>query len=624
MARKSNKSKSKSKSNKSRSNALTTKPKKIKALSQELGQILQNATIAHQQGQFAQAEKLYRTVLSARPDYPAANKFMGFLAKDVGQSEHAIKFLEASLVGAPNDAEVLNEYGILLAERRDYEQAIRYLDKACKLEPRNHNARYNLATAQYENKEFRSALSNLEIILKLAPNNLEAITNTANSLTELNRLPEAVELYAQAAKIAPSNSKVISNYLFNLNYVADLDADELVRLHREVASNLPAPQPNPNNRPKNHLTRIGYVSNDLHTHSVSYFFEPLLREHNKEKYEVFCYYNGTVNDEQTDRLKDLSSYWRDIADKSDEALFSQIRSDNIDILIDLSGHTKNNRLNVFAMKAAPIQATWLGYPNSTGLSAIDYRIVDSVSDPEYNDLSNPESKSDKPCSEKLLRLPHGFLSYKTNTPTAEEQSPAPSIDKGYITFGSFNNLLKVNDRVINAWAKILSELPNAKLLIKDRRFSQPEVADGILAKFSALGIAPERIELRGAIKSNDEHMNLYHQIDIALDTFPYNGTTTTAEALSMGVPVVTFNGDRHAARVGASILQAVGEPSLIADNLDQYIELAIALGKEPEKLNALRSGLSEKMSASDFCNAKQFASEMEAAFEQMLVEKGLA
>jgi protein O-GlcNAc transferase len=292
---------------------------------------------------------------------------------------------------------------------------------------------------------------------------------------------------------------------------------------------------------------------------------------------------------------------------SDEALAERIRHDGIDILVDLVGHTAMNRLLVFARRPAPIQVTWLGYPNTTGLTAIDYRLVDAVTD--------PEGEADALASETLVRLPGGFLCYGGHG-GAPAPGPAPCLATGTVTFGSFNSPPKLSAATLDAWAQVLARLPESRLLLKGKPFADAATRALYLGRLAERGVAPERVEL-AAWLPDQAHLALYDRIDIALDPFPYNGTTTTCQALWMGVPVVALRGDRHASRVGASLLTQIGLTDLIADSVEAYVETAIALAGDPARLADLRHSLRPRMAASPLCDATGFARKIEQAYRTM-------
>jgi predicted O-linked N-acetylglucosamine transferase (SPINDLY family) len=323
---------------------------------------------------------------------------------------------------------------------------------------------------------------------------------------------------------------------------------------------------------------------------------------------VTCYANGSEEDATTERLKALSDAWRIVAAKSDDEAHALIRDDRIDILVDLAGHTGRNRMTLFARRAAPIQVTYLGYPNTTGLKAMDYRFTDAMADP----VGSTEALH----TETLVRLDGGFLCYRP-----PEDGPAvaepPVVASGCITFGSFNTLAKVNVALIARWSAILAGVPDSRLVLKARSFADPVARDYILQLFVQNGIAPERIELSDWTADTRSHLERYAGIDIALDTFPYNGTATTCEALWMGVPVVTMAGRVHASRVGASLLSRIGLDALIASSPEAYLRAAIDLAHDLPRLRDLRGALRARMAASPLMDSARIARAVEAAYRTM-------
>ena len=430
-------------------------------------------------------------------------------------------------------------------------------------------------------------------------------------MKKFNRYEEAEASYRQAIILDPNYNHAYNNKNLCLNYSSLRSPLFIYQQHLEFEKQfggleVRTPLSLPVKKQPGDKLRVGYVSGDLNKHSVAYFFEPLLQNHNPNAIETFCYYNDKKIDEITDRLITTSNNWHSIFGVSDTDVINLIKNDKIDILVDLSGHTDKNRLLVFAQKPAPIQVTWLGYPNTTGLSAIDYRLTDIIADPigEADDLH----------SETLLRLPNGFQCYKGDqTVIADVNLPQKS--NGYITFGSFNNLSKVTPEVIQVWSKILHAIPTSRLILKNSQLNHGKKQ--LLELFKQEGIAEDRIKLYGALASTEEHLTLYNAIDIGLDPFPFNGATTTCEALWMGVPVITLLGDRHVARVGASILTNIGLTDFIAQDIDDYVELAIKMAANTDYLQETRQGLRERMESSPLCNGKSFACNIENAYQDM-------
>lgn len=354
--------------------------------------------------------------------------------------------------------------------------------------------------------------------------------------------------------------------------------------------------------------RVGYISPDFHAHSVAYFVESLLKAHNRTQFELFGYYNNVIEDSTNIRLKSYFDHWNNISGIPDVQIANKIFEDEIDILVDLAGHSANNSLAVLIQKPAPVQVTWLGYPNTSGLSAVDYRITDSIAD--------PVGKADTFHSETLVRLPNGFLCYQGNT-DLPISTHLPFDKNGYFTFGSFNNFVKVTPQVISVWSKVLSSVPNSKLILKSSQFADSLSKQHCLTIFKNHDISPSRIKLLSSFPSSYDHMTYYDEIDLALDPFPYNGTTTTFEALWMGVPTLTLLGNVHAARVGASILSRIQLDSYIAKSEADYIQLAIGKSQSLDELRILRRSLRSVMKNSPLCKEKDFASEMESAYQQM-------
>ena len=536
-----------------------------------LGVILQEL------GRFEEAEASYRQALLLKPDYALVHFSLGDILKELGRFEEAEASYRQALLLKPDYAEVYNNLGMILNK----------LDK--------------LEEAKLSYKQ--------AIILK--PDFAEAHNNLGNTLKKLGRLEKAEASYRQATLLKPNYALAYSNKNLCLNYSFLLSPLFIYQQHLEFEKQfggleVRTPLSLPVKKIPGNKLRIGYVSGDFNNHSVAYFFEPLLQHHNANAVEIFCYYNNKKIDETTNRLITSSDHWRSIFGVSNADVLNLIKNDKIDILVDLSGHTGKNRLLVFAQKPAPIQVTWLGYPNTTGLSAIDYRFTDIIADPigEADDLH----------SETLLRLPNGFQCYKGNE-TVLVDINLPQKRRGYITFGSFNNLSKVTPEMIKIWSKILHAVPTSHLLLKSSQLNNH--ASPYLDLFIKEGISEDRIELFGWLTNKNDHLELYNAIDIGLDPFPFNGATTTCEALWMGVPVITLLGDRHVGRVGASILTNVGLKDFIAQDIDGYIELASKMASNIEYLQEIRQSLRKRMESSLLCDGNSFARDIENAYQYM-------
>jgi predicted O-linked N-acetylglucosamine transferase (SPINDLY family) len=428
------------------------------------------------------------------------------------------------------------------------------------------------------------------------------------------RIEEAIAAYRRALEIRPGDQWAHSNMLIAMNsrppseHGGGLLAEHVEWARRHAAGLYPAGTARfGNDSSQGRRLRVGYVSPDFRRHSVAYFVQPILAGHDHQQFEVFCYASVRRPDEVTAALKSQADQWRDIAAMSDEQAAEMIRADRIDILVDLAGHTANHRLTLFARRAAPVQVTYLGYPNTTGLATMDYRLTDAAADPPGTTESH--------YTERLVRLPHGFLCYMP--PGHAPEPRAMSAANGSpITFASFNNLAKVTQAMVGLWAKILRRVPDSILLLKAGALADQATQARVRAEFDRHGIGADRIELRGREPSPARHLAMYHRVDVALDTSPYNGTTTTCEALWMGVPVVTLAGQSHASRVGASLLTCADLAMLIARGEEEYVAIVSQLAHDLERRLALAATLRQKMQGT-ICTARRFLADLEAAYVWM-------
>jgi len=488
--------------------------------------------------------------------------------------------------------------------------AIESIRKSLQIDPSDANAHNTLGNIYMEKGDILNALDCFNTATTIDPDFAEAHNHKGGALLRLRRIKEAIESYERAISINPLNIEALNNRNLALNYDNSYSDTQIFQKHHEFGKifdqSLARFQRSP--RPKEKL-RIGYVSADFRQHSVNYFFEPVLRNHNKTIIEIYCYHNSNKEDSVTEKLKGFADQWRPIKNLSDEQAAQLINDDEIDILVDLSGHTNGSRLALFGLKPAPIQCTWLGYPNTTGLTTIDYRLTDELTDP----LDAPEIN----YTETLYRIDNGFSCYQGDhvaVPANKIEGPKSSPD---ITFGCFNNLIKVTDEVISVWSKILHEVPHSRLILKTGLSGADDLMAPILGQFSGAGIDPERIIIKDRIEDWAEHLKLYNEIDIGLDPFPYNGTTTTCEALWMGIPVIVLAGAKHASRVGHSLVTRVGYPELSAENIHKYVTIACELANDPDRLSTTKNNLRPRMLASSLCDHKGFTYKLEAAYQTM-------
>ena len=484
------------------------------------------------------AQLLFEDVLELDPGHADALHFMGLTGHRVRDLGFAMEYFERSIQARPNDALFHNNLGSILVQAGRTDEAAVFFRKALEIDPALHAARANLIFVM--------------VLLESAR-------------------PE--DVYAEHVAWAK------------------IHADPL----------LAQAKPHGNSRDPERRLRIGYVSADFRQHALSYFIEPALARHDSSAFEVFCYHSGRVVDDVTRRLAQYADHWDEIFDLDDTQATELIRSHGIDILVDLSGHLRDNRLLVFARKPAPIQVTYLAYPNTTGMSAIDYRFTDALCD--------PPGATERYYRETLIRLPRCMWCYQPRADMPAVSS-SPAMQNGGVTFASMNGASKVTTRMLSLWGRILGKVPGSRIVFATvPEQGQARIRDAL----SQAGVAVERISMHDRLPT-EEFWALYQGIDIMLDTFPMNGGTTTCEALWLGVPVITRSGDIFQSRAGLSILGAMGLDELIAGSDDEYERIAVDLARDGVRLADLRAGLRERMRASPLTDARAFARDLEAAY----------
>ncbi len=565
------------------------------------------------QGRLEEAIFNYQKALQLNPDLIGVYHNIGAAFKDQGRLEEAIFNYQKTLQLNPDSAETYYNLGVALNEQGRIDEAISNYQKALQLNPNYADAYNNLGIVFYVQGRLSEAIACYRKAVQLKPDFAVAYNNVADAFKDQGRLSEAISCYQKALQLKPDFSVAHSNLLFSLHYHDSTDPVELFLQHQQWAARHASPlattiQPHLNDRSTDRTLRVGYVSPDFSMHPVAHFIEPVIASHDRTAFEIFCYSDVACPDPVTDHLKSLAGCWRDIYGMSDEQVVDLIRNDQIDILVDLAGHTAYNRMLLFARKPAPVQVAYLGYPNSTGLTTMDYRITDSWAD--------PLGQTDHLYTEELARLPHGFLCYKPpdNCP---ETAKLPALKTRQITFGSFNNLAKVTPEVIALWSAILAAVPQAQMIMKSKALADKNTRQRIQEMFVKNSVRAAQINLIGFVPSFAEHLALYNSVDIGLDTFPYNGATTTCEALWMGVPVIVLAGGRHVSRLGVSLLSRVGLKSLIAGKSEEYMEKAVQLAGDLKQLQELRTNLRDMMLNSTLTDASGFTHSLEEAFQKM-------
>jgi protein O-GlcNAc transferase len=567
-------------------------------------------------GDHPSAIESYNKAISLNPDYVHAYNNLGNVLMNMGNLEQAQNVFERSIRINPSYAQAHNNLGNVLKDSRRLQEALDAYKKAIELNPAYANAYYNMANVLKDlNMSAEAAACYLKAI-EIQPVNPEAFNNLGNLYKDQGRIKDAISCYEKAVDLMPGYAQAHSNLLLTLHYDDPADPNRTFLHHeawakRHASIFMDKDITHLNDRSAHRTIRIGYISPDFRVHSVAYFMKGILSSHDSETFEVYCYSDVVRPDSFTREFKTLPHQWRDIRGISDEEVATIIRQDRIDILVDLAGHTANNRMLVFARKPAPVQVTYLGYPNTTGLNTMDYRITDSWAD--------PPGEQDRLYTEELIRLPNGFLCYQAPEDAPEVKEP-PALKSGHLTFGSFNHRPKITEKTIHTWSEILHKVPNSRLILKSGPFSNRDTQGTLLAMFLKKGISQDRITPLGDIPSPFDHLDLYNKVDIALDTFPYNGTTTTCEALWMGVPVIVLKGEAHLSRVGVSLLANAGLEEFIADTPHDYIKKAVSLADNPDRLSALRERLRTIMAHSPLMDAQGFTQDLENEYRRIWVQ----
>lgn len=565
-------------------------------------------TLLQEQQNFADAEQQLRQALIHHPQNVDLVTRLALVLKAQRRFEDAIALLKRLLSQNSADAAAHCNLGSVYSDQGRFEDAIAHLRQALQLDPNLTQAHINLGFALGVVGQVSGAITHCQQAIALEPDSASAYINLGFALTAQGRIPKAITSFQTLLKLEPDYHPAHSNFLYALNYDPSYSRDFIAEAHRRWGEKEQAKATALPSRAIHQPLRIGYLSPDFRQHSVAYFIEPILAHHDRETFEIYCYANVAVPDADTDRLKALDHFWRDVYTLTDDQLTDLIQEDRIDILIDLAGHTGNNRLPVFARQPAPIQVTYLGYPNTTGLTTMNYRITDALAD--------PPGMTEHDYTETLIRLPECFLCYQppANAPAIND---LPALTTGRFTLGSCNNLAKLSPQVIECWAKILQALPKARLLMKMRCLDDRPTQDRFWHLFAQHNIPRERVQLYGPLQDSAEHLAFYHRLDLALDPFPYDGTTTTCEALWMGVPVITLAGQTHVSRVGVSLLTTVGLEDWVTHSPEAYVERAVAASSDLEPLATLRRTLRTTMAISPLCDAAAQTKKLERLFAEI-------
>ncbi|MCE9640839.1 MAG: tetratricopeptide repeat protein [Betaproteobacteria bacterium] len=600
--------------------------------------------VLHDLKQLDEAEASFRRALRLNPNDAETHANLGITLKDLGRLDEAEASVRRAIEIDPDGLEALGNLGAVLLDLGRASEAEAAYRRALELDPDNFKAHNNLGAVLLElgrteeaeaslrralaiEPEFAEALSNLGISLRdqgrleaseasyrraldIKPDSADTLGNLGGVLHDMGRIEDSVASYRRALEIDPDCARTRSNLLFCLSQIAETGPEELFAEHcrfgAQFEPRLRAKWPSFDGpRDPERALRVGFVSADFRNHAMAYFVEPVLAALSRfPRLSLYAYSNHVIEDAVTQRLRDCFAHWNSVAGLSDEAMATRVFDDGIDILIDLSGHTARNRLIAFAGKPAPVQASWMGYPGTTGLSAMDYYLADR--------LFLPAGQFDDQFTEKIVCLPANapFLPSREAPPV----SGLPAADKGHLTFGSFNRLGKLSHSVVSVWSRLLRALPDARMVLGAMR--EGERYDSLIEWFDREGVSRQRLDFipRSDMKT---YLGQHYQVDICLDTFPYNGGTTTLHALWMGVPTITLAGNTTAGRTGASILGHVGLEEFVARDADDFMRKGVFWASRLEALSEIRAGLRHRIEMSEISQPQLIAAGLEQALRVM-------
>lgn len=572
-------------------------------------QIARGRILGHE-GRLDEALTAYQQALRRNPDNLLAHNNSGDILQQLGRFEEALAAYDQVQRIKPDLVELHVNRGIALEASGRSSEALEAYDQVLRARPDIAEAHLNRGKTLSHLGRQHDAIAAYDRAIEIKPDMVEAYVNRGSELSSAGRIREALADSEQALRIDPGCQEAYNNQLYVLQYDPSQDDASLYAAHRKWGeqyddlSNVYTAYANPRDAQK--ILRVGLVSPDLGMHPVGYMILPLLAPANPAQVQFICYSNRAQEDALTEQLKSKATAWRTTVGVVDSALAEHVREDQIDILIDLAGHTAGNRLPVFALKPAPVQVTWLGYRSTTGLTAIDYVLSDRIMVP-------PDSEHG--FVEQVVRLPDTRLCYEPRD-FAPPPAPPPLLERGWPTFGSFNNIIKLTPQVMQLWARILNALPESRLILKWSTFADPETRAEYHRRFAALGVVPERIELRGR-SSHSKMLEEYGDIDVLLDPYPFSGGISSLEALWQGLPIVTLSTAHPMSRQTQGFLNALGRSEWVTSNEEDYRAIAVDLASDPERLVSARHEQRSRMRDSTLCDGPRFARHFELALRTM-------
>ena len=551
----------------------------------------------------------YKKVIQVEPDHSEAYANLALSYKALKQNNLAIDSIKIALELTPNSSNFHYNLGNIYQQVGKPKRAILCYQKAIQIKPRFSQAYINLGNILRDLGRRNKAIEYLKEAVRLAPGDPDVYYNLGLHLSDLNDYKKSSHFYQIA--IGLRSKQAVSNYLMDLNYYEQIDPKlifdnhlrEAKKLHIDPLSNDPISVPRQDGYKSK--IKIGYLSSDFRNHSVACFFQPIVEFHNRDEFEVFCFSNSSIEDEITNQIRTHSDHFIPIHHLSDVVAFQKIKSQDLDFLIDLNGHTSGNRLAILRSGLAKKVLSWIGYPTTTGLSTVDYKISDNYCD--------PAPFTDQFYAEDLLRLDGFFMVYKPPNFLPEIQ-PSPCFSNGYLTFGCFNNFKKINHSLIRMWSRALLDQPHSRLILKNSGKPNQQQKEIFLDFFYQSGVDDSRIKFFDRMESRVDHLNLYNLVDISLDTYPYSGTTTTFESLLMGVPVFTMVGQTHVSRVTGSILDQLDLHQFTVSNFEDYVPELRQLAQK--KCNFDRS-YRQRLIQSNLCDGLTFVRGLETKLKHV-------
>lgn len=556
---------------------------------------------------------LLRAISSAKgADAASLCHCMSQVALAERQTQQALYYADRAAALTPNDPERLVNLANVKWAAGSFDSAIEVAAGAVARFPSNRNSHATYLNFLLRLDRFADVMTGCQLALRHFPTDVQFLSTNATMLLGLGKPEQATALLRGLTSREPNELRGWSAYCPALNYLPTGDAAENLRAHRAfgdlLAKILP---PRPAGKGSGPLDpdrplKVGFMSPDLRSHAMRFFIEPVFENLDTKSFHITCYYTGGQEDEVSARLKSLVPSWKHVPTLHVGHLAELIANDGIDILIDLAGHTRFERLGTMHLRPAPVQMNYIGYPNTTGVHNTDYHITDSLSSPPEQDAA---------WTERLLRIDPVFFAYKpiSDPPPV---SALPSASNGFITFGSFNTLMKLNDRVVQTWARVVDRVPGSRLLLKNVQLMQPEARRITMERFVAAGVSPERLDIVGHTGTQHDHLATYSKVDIGLDTFPYAGMTTTLESLLMGVPVVSLAQQSHASRVGMTILHNTGLADLVTQTEDEFVQRATALAADKPRLGSMRQALRSQLLSSVVCDGPSLGKRLGAGLRE--------